>query len=63
MPAFFIAQMVKSSRRGRFGLFVNVLLVPMAFGLLSLVVWQNRDKIRAVTLADFGRRKTAGSAG
>ena len=44
--------MVKSSRHGRFSLIVNVLLVALAFGLLSLVVWQNRDKIREV----FGQR-------
>ena len=36
------------TRRSTVGSAVNLALVAMAFGLLGLVLWQNRDKIRTV---------------
>ena len=36
------------ARRSGLGSAVNLVLVVLAFALLGLVLWQNREKIRAV---------------
>ena len=40
--------MTTPTRHSRLGLVVNAALVALAFGLLGLVIWQNRGKIRKV---------------
>ncbi len=40
--------MTSSAKHPRFGLVVNACLVGLALALLSLVIWQNRDKIGEV---------------
>ena len=43
------------------GLVVNVVLVALAFGLLGLVIWQNRSEIRKVFGHSLDLRLLAGA--
>jgi glycosyltransferase 2 family protein len=40
--------MAEPTRHSRLSLFINAILVALAFGLLGMVIWQNREKIRTV---------------
>ena len=40
--------MTTSTRRSKLGLLINAALVALAFGLLGVVIWRNRDKIQDV---------------
>jgi glycosyltransferase 2 family protein len=40
--------MTTHTRRSKLGLVINAALVALAFGLLGLVIWRNRDKIQDV---------------
>ncbi len=40
--------MTTPNRRSNLGLIVNAILVVLAFGLLGLVIWRNREKIQEV---------------
>ncbi len=42
------SEMTKPAQRPKLGLIINAALVALAFGLLGLVIWRNRDKIREV---------------
>jgi uncharacterized protein (TIRG00374 family) len=40
--------MTNPAQRPKLGLIINAVLVALAFGLLGLVIWRNRDKLRDV---------------
>jgi hypothetical protein len=40
--------MVEPSKSGRFGWVVHAILMAVSFGLLGLVIWQNRAEIGAL---------------